>query len=270
MLRIEKKFASLKSQNRCALVAYICAGDPNFAISLELLKNMPAYGADIIELGIPFLDPAGDGPIIEQAAKRSIQGGMTFAKTLEMVAEFRKSNQDTPIILMGYYNSFLKYGLDKIFADAAKSGADGVLIVDLPLEEREEIAKQISATNLAFINLIAPLSDEKRIQKITNSSKGFLYLISMLGITGTKLAQASENKINLEKIRKNSDLPVVIGFGIQEPKQAAEFSKIGADGVVIGSVIVKEIDKNFAQGKTSEEIVKNVCAKISEFAKEIN
>jgi len=266
MKRIEKKFQELKSQGKCAFVSYICAGDPNYETSLEILKNLPKSGCDIIELGVPFLDPAGDGPIIENASKRAIQNGASLKKTLLMVEEFRKINAPTPILLMGYYNPFLKYGLDKIFADIEKSGADGVLIVDLPFEEREEVTKHISATSLDLIDLIAPLTDEKRIKKISASASGFLYLVSMLGITGTKQANLEDNKINLQKIRNNSELPVVIGFGISEPAQAGEFSKIGANGVVIGSAIVKEIDKNYLAKKNSAEIVENVLQKVAEFA----
>ena len=266
MKRIEKTFAQLKLQKKCALIGYICAGDPDYGVSLELLKNMPAAGCDIVELGVPFLDPAGDGPVIEAASKRAIENGASLKTTLQMVAEFRKINASTPVVLMGYYNPFLKYGLEKIFADADLAGVDGVLIVDLPFEERDEIAKHIKATNLDFIDLIAPLTDEERIKKIAGNASGFLYLISMLGVTGTKQAVVEENKINLQKIRNNSDLPVAIGFGIQEPAQAREFADIGADGVVIGSVIVKEIYQNFVAKKSDAEIVKNVCEKISGFA----
>ena len=263
MKRIEKKFTELKAQGQKAFVAYICAGDPDFATSLEVLKNMPAAGVDIIELGIPFLDPAGDGPTIESASKRSIAGGMSLAKTLKMAEEFRKNDKNTPVILMGYYNSFLKYGLEKIFVDADKSGVDGILIVDLPLEERQEIYAEISKTNIDLISLIAPLSDEERVKKIADEkfSSGFLYMISMLGITGTKQAVAENNIENIAKIRKNSKLPIAIGFGIQTPKQAAEFAKIDVDAIVVGSAIVKEIDET--------RDVKKVLQKISEFARAI-
>lgn len=268
MGRIENKFAQLKKENKCALVTYVCAGDPDYKTALEILKQMPANGADLIELGVPFLDPAGDGPTIENASKRAIKNGMSLKKTLEMCEEFRKENNDTPIILMGYYNSFLKYGLNKIFFDAEKSGVDGVLIVDLPLEERDEIANEISKTKINFINLIAPLTDETRIKKIVDSkiSGGFLYLISMLGITGTKLATLEDNKINLAKLRKNSNLPIAIGFGIAEENQAREFSKIGVDAIVIGSVIVKEIEKNLEQ----KDLTKKVLEKINNFSKAIS
>ncbi len=269
MKRIEQKFAELKAKKKCAFVAYICAGHPDYNTSLEILKAMPGKGADIVELGLPFLDPAGDGPIIETAAKCAIANGMTLKKTLEMVAEFRKNDQKTPLILMGYYNQILKYGLDKIFVDAAKSGVDGFLIVDLPLEEEEEILPQISRSGLDLIGLIAPTTSQERAKKIAVKSSGFLYLISMLGITGTKSADITENKNNLQKLRQVSDLPIVIGFGIKTPNAAQEFSQIGADGVVIGSAIVKEIDENYLNKKPVTEIITAATSKVEEFSKEI-
>ena len=266
MKRLEKKFSELKSKKQCAFVAYICAGDPNYATSLEILKLLPEAGCDIIELGVPFLDPSGDGPIIENASKRAIANGASLKNTLAMAAEFRKINGSTPILLMGYYNPFLKYGIDKIFADAEKSGVDGILIVDLPLEERAEIALAAAKSNIDLINLVGPLSGEERISEIAKVSGGFLYLVSMLGITGTKQAAIADNKINLEKIRKNSSLPVVIGFGIQQPSQAAEFAKIGVDGVVVGSTIVKVIEENVVAKKSSGEIVAKVLETVRAFA----
>jgi tryptophan synthase alpha chain len=263
MKRIEKKFKELREQKKCAFVAYISAGDPDYETSLELLKAMPEAGCDIIELGVPFLDPSGDGPIIENAGKRAIQSGMTLGGALKMAAEFRKINDSTPLILMSYYNPILKYGLDRIFIDAEESGVDGILIVDLPTEEEEEILAEISSTKLDLIRLIAPTTDQNRAQKITKNASGFLYLISMLGITGTKSADISENEKNLKNLREVSNLPIVIGFGIQTPKQAKDFSETGADGVVIGSAIVKEINDNFLAKKSSAEIVKAVTKKIT-------
>jgi tryptophan synthase alpha chain len=262
MKRISKKFQELKTQKRCGLVAYICAGDPNYETSLATLKAMPAAGADLIELGVPFLDPAGDGPTIEIAAKRAIAAGMTLQKTLKMVEEFRLNDQKTPLILMTYYNPVLHFGLNKIFTEAEKSGVDGFLIVDLPPEEEKEIMPHLAKTNLDLIRLIAPTTDITRRQKITKNAGGFLYLISMLGITGTTLAKAEDNKVNLENLKKISKLPVAIGFGIQNPQQAKEFSQIGSDAVVIGSVLVKEM----AENKSTEEIVEAVSSKIQEFA----
>ena len=269
MKRIEQKFSELKAKKQCAFVAYICAGDPDYKTSLELLKALPKAGVDIIELGVPFLDPSGDGPIIENAAKRSIANGMSLEKTLEMAVEFRKDDKKTPLVLMTYYNPVFKYGLDKIFVNAAKSGIDGFLIVDLPQEEEVEILPKILGSNLDLIRLIAPMTDSTRAKKITKNSGGFLYLVSMLGITGTKSASISDNKNNLQNLRKVSDLPIVIGFGIQTPNQAQEFSRIDVDGVVVGSTIVKEIDKNFSEKKSSAEIVKNVIAQVAEFSRKI-
>lgn len=269
MKRIEQKFLELKTKKQCAFVAYICAGDPDYKTSLELLKSLPAAGADIIELGVPFLDPSGDGPIIENAAKRSVAGSMTLSKTLKMAAEFRKTDQKTPLVLMSYYNPIFKFGLDKIFTEAEKSGIDGVLIVDLPLEEEAEILSQVSRTKLDLIHLFSPTTDQARAKKIANNAGGFLYLISMLGITGTRSANISENKKNLQKLRRISDLPIAIGFGIKTAKQAGEFAKIGADGVIVGSTIVSEINDNFLAKKSSAEIVAAVTKKIREFSKEI-
>ena len=271
MSRITEKFLELKTKKQCAFVAYICAGDPNYNTSLEILKGLPKAGADIIELGIPFLDPAGDGPLIENASKRAIKNGASLKKTLLMVEEFRKTNQETPIALMSYFNPIFKYGYEKFFQDASASGVDGVLIVDLPFEENEEIFSfsKKSNINIDLISLIAPTTGEDRIKKITTRTSGFSYLISMLGITGTKLAKIEENKINLQKIRNNSNLPTVIGFGIKEPKQASEFAKIGADGIVVGSAFVKEIDESFSAKKSQTEIVEITLKKVAEFSQAI-
>lgn len=269
MQRIEQKFTELKSQNKTAFVGYICAGDPNYEDSLAVLKSLPGAGVDIIELGVPFLDPAGDGPVIEEAAKRAIAAGMTLKKTLQMAQEFRKNDQKTPLVLMGYYNPILHYGLDKIFTDAEKSGIDAMLIVDLPMEEEVEIAAEVAKTNLVLIHLIAPTTSEKRAQEIAKKSKGFLYLVSMLGITGTKAADLNSNKENLQKLRQVTDLPIVIGFGIKTPQQAGEFSRIGVDGVVIGSEVVKEIDKQFSS-KSKEIALNEISVKIREFAQAIS
>lgn len=251
MTRIAQKFTQL--QGKTAFIPYICAGHPNYETSLEILKNLPKAGADIIELGVPFLDPAGDGPIIEDAAKTAIKNGATLKNTLKMVGQFRKNDQTTPILLMGYYNSFLKYGFDNFCQDAKSHGVDAVLITDLPSEEQHEIAPKIKESNLDFINLISPISDENRIRQITaNNSSGFLYLLSFLGITGTKDAQIQDNKINLQRVKSISNLPICIGFGIKTPEQAGQFAKIGFDGVVVGSAIVKMI----SEGKNIDEILK--------------
>jgi tryptophan synthase alpha chain len=221
---------------------------------------------DIIELGIPFLDPAGDGPTIEVASKRAIEAGMNLKKVLQMTREFRELNRETPIILMGYYNPILRYGLEELVRDAKSSGADGLLVVDLPPEEDAELRDFCGQQELALIKLITPTSDEKRMKKIAQNASGFLYLVSILGITGTKSADVAANKIHLEKIRKASNLPVVIGFGIKEPAQAAEMSKIGADGVVVGSAFVNIIAKAVENNSSFEKIPTDVLAKVADFA----
>lgn len=269
MSRIQSKFTELHSQQKCAFVAYICAGDPNLETSTKLLDSMPGAGVDIIELGVPFLDPAGDGVIIQNAARRAVAGGASLAKVLKMVENFRKKDQKTPLILMSYYNPILKYGLGEIFADAAKSGVDGFLIVDLPPEEEGEITAEIKSSGLDLVGLIAPTTSKNRAKKIAEKSSGFLYLISLLGVTGTQAARLDDNLQNLQNLREVSDLPVVIGFGIKEPAQAKEFSKSGAQGVVIGSAIVAEIDKNFCEKKSSDEIVAAASAKMREFTQAI-
>ncbi len=264
--RIEEKFSELKKQNKTAFVAYICGGDPDYDTSAKILDEI-ANHADIIELGVPFSDPAGDGPTIETASKRAIKNGMTLQKTLDMAANFRTNNDSTPLILMGYYNSFLKYGLDNFFDSAKKSGIDGLIVVDLPLEERDEIINELQSSQISLINLISPLTDEDRIDQIVDKkyASGFLYLVSMLGITGTKNASAKDNQEILSKIKKHSDVPVVIGFGIKNPDIAKEFKAINPDGIVVGSAIVKEIADNY-QNLNQEELVK----KVSQITKEFN
>lgn len=266
MSRIKEKFTQLKKQNHSAFIGYICAGDPDYSTSLAILKNMPKAGVDIIEVGVPFLDPAGDGPVIENAAKRAIKNGMSLKKTLLMISEFRKENQTTPIVLMTYFNPLLKYGLNNIFSDAKKAGVDGVLIVDLPLEEEGEVIPQIKESELDLIQLIAPTTNLERAKKIVKKASGFIYLISMLGITGTKEAKAEENIENLHKLRTISKLPIAIGFGIKTPSQAQEFADLGFDGVVVGSTFVKEIEENFLNNKSSAEIVESVTKKIEGFS----
>jgi tryptophan synthase alpha chain len=265
MSKISNKFAELKKQNRTAFIAYICAGDPDYNTSTNLLKEMANY-ADIIEIGVPFLDPAGDGPIIEESAKRAIKSGMTLKKTIEMITDFRKINQSTPIVAMTYFNPILKYGVDKIFSDLKKAQFDAVLIVDLPLEEEKEVVNEVKKNQLDFIRLIAPNTDLSRAKKIIKNASGFLYQISMLGITGTKTAKAEDNIENLNKLRSISKLPVAIGFGIKNPDQLKEFKLIGFDGVIIGSTFVKTIAEAAEKKLSSDEIVKQTINKIKEFS----
>ena len=265
MTRIKTVFKRLKNQKRNAFISFITAGDPDYDTSLKILKKLPENGVDIIELGIPFLDPAGDGPIIEAASKRAIDNGMNLQKVLQMVIEFRKDNQTTPIILMGYYNPILHYGL-KEFAKVAKdSGVDGLLIVDLPPEEDKGLKEETNKVGLDLIKLITPTSDESRIKKIAASASGFLYFVSILGITGTKSSKFEDNKKNIAKIKQFSDLPVVIGFGIKEPSQAKEMSQVGADAIVVGSSLVSIIAKNIEESKDKNQIIDSLLSKAKEF-----
>lgn len=266
MNRIEQTFANLKKENKTAFISYICGGDPDYEISLKILEEMPKNGVDLIEIGIPFLDPAGDGPTIEDASKRAIKNGMNLHKILDLVKDFRKSNNTTPLILMTYFNPLLKYGLNKIFNDIKKSGADAVLIVDLPLEEENEVISQVKKSGIDFIRLITPTTNLERSKKIAKNASGFLYLVSMLGITGTKTANLEENEKNLKILRKASKLPIAIGFGIKTPEIAKEFSKINVDGIVVGSTFVKEIENSLLNKNSKLEITKNTLAKVKEFS----
>jgi tryptophan synthase alpha chain len=264
MTRLKTTFDNLKKQNKTAFISFVSAGDPDYQTSLSIIKELPKNGVDIIELGMPFLDPAGDGPTIEDAGKRAIKNGMNLHKVLKMVAEFRQSNQTTPIVLMGYYNPILHYGLEQFCIDAKKSGVDGMLIVDLPPEEDLDLRTFAKANDLDFIKLITLTSDENRIKIINKSASGFLYLVSILGITGTKSANLDELKNHLAKIKKVSDLPIAIGFGIKSKEQVKEIDSIGAEGVVVGSYLVKVIEDALKNNVDVKRIPEMVIQKVRE------
>lgn len=268
-MRIRDTFTQLRKENKKAFISYLCAGDPHYTTSLEILKGLPDAGCDLIEVGVPFLDPAGDGPVIENASKRAISNGMTLVKTLEMIADFRETNSKTPIILMTYFNPLLKYGLDKIFTDIKQAGVDGVLIVDLPLEEENEVVEFVKKENIDFIRLISPITPENRIKKVLTNASGFVYLVSMLGITGTKLAKIEDNEKNVEILRQHTDLPLAIGFGIQNPNVAREFSNIDTDGIIVGSAFVKEIENSYLANNNLNETKENVLALVKQFSEAI-
>jgi tryptophan synthase alpha chain len=266
MTRIKEKYAELKNNNKKAFTSYICAGDPDYKTSLSILKNLPQAGADIIELGIPFLDPAGDGPIIENASRRAINNGMNLRKTLNMVNEFRQFDNKTPIVLMGYFNPILKYGIDKIFLDAKKAGVDGFLIVDLPFEEENEIIQYIKQADIDLIQLIAPTTNKERATKIVKNASGFLYLISILGITGTKDANPQHNIENVQKLRSISKLPIAIGFGIKTPEIAAKFCQLDIDGVVVGSTIVEIVEKSLQNKDSNTNLLNKINETVGNFS----
>ncbi len=240
--RIAKRFADLKAEGRAGLVTFITAGDPNFDVSSSILKQLPAAGADIIELGMPFSDPMADGPAIQASSQRALNKGASMIKTLDMVREFRKSDADTPIILMGYFNPIYIYGVEKFTAAASEAGVDGFILVDLPPEEAEMRAP-VENAGLSFIYLTAPTTDDARLPTVVEHASGFIYYVSVTGITGTKSAATQDIETALKRLRRHSDLPIAVGFGIKTPEQAAEIGKY-AEAVVVGSAFVNKVTEN--------------------------
>lgn len=237
MSRIEQTFKAL---DRPALITFIMAGDPDAQKSLEVLKALPDAGADIIELGMPFTDPMADGPTIELAGGRALAGGQNMHKTLKMVTDFREGNNTTPIVLMGYYNPILQYGLESFANDAGKAGVDGLIIVDLPPEEADEALKTAKDQGLDIIRLLTPTTTRERLPKILDGASGFLYYVSITGVTGAASADLSAIKPHIDEIKTQTDLPIAIGFGIKTPEDARIFGEIG-DAIVVGSSIVQTI-----------------------------
>ncbi len=240
MSRIDVKFAELKASGKSAFVSYIMAGDPNYDATFELMKGLPAAGVDIIELGVPFTDPMADGETIQLAGQRALAGGMTLKKTLQMAADFRKTDDTTPIVLMGYYNPIYFHGVDQFLADAKASGIDGFIIVDLPPEEDSELAIPAIAAGLHPIRLATPTTDAKRLPKVLQNTSGFIYYVAIAGITGAGSANAQTVGREVARIKQSTDLPVCIGFGIKTPQQAAEMAAV-SDGAVVGSAIVEKM-----------------------------
>jgi len=243
MTRISQRFAELKARNRAAFGPFVTAGDPNFDTSLALLEALPKAGADLIELGIPFSDPMADGPVNQASYLRALQAGMTLPKVLELVRRFRKSDKATPLILMGSYNPIHAYGTARFAKDAADAGVDGLLIVDLPPEEDEVLRAPAALHGLDVVRFVTPTSDGKRLDTILDGAGGYLYYVSMAGITGTRAISAEDVAPHLAALRKRTALPVTVGFGIKTAQQAAEIARI-ADGVIVGSAIVERIAAN--------------------------
>lgn len=238
--RIDKRFAALKSEGRAGFVPFITAGDPTLDVSRELLKALPKAGADIIELGMPFSDPMADGPAVQASSLRALKAGMTLKQTLELVAEFRQGDTDTPIILMGYFNPILNFGPERFAKAADKAGVDGLIVVDLPPEEEDELKPFTDAAKLALIRLVAPTTDDPRLKRVIAGTSGFVYFVSITGVTGTKSSTQADIAEHVGRIRKVTSLPVAVGFGIKTPEQAGEVAQI-ADAAVVGSAIVDEI-----------------------------
>ncbi|MBS0564657.1 MAG: tryptophan synthase subunit alpha [Proteobacteria bacterium] len=240
MTRIDQKFAALRAEGKKAFVAYIMAGDPDLAASLALMKGLPGAGVDVIELGMPFTDPMADGPTIQLAGQRALDGGQTLQKTLDMVADFRKGDQMTPVVMMGYYNPIHSRGVEKFLADAKAAGVDGLIVVDLPPEEDAELCLPAQKAGLNFIRLATPTTDDRRLPRVLQNTSGFVYYVSITGITGAAAAQAGDVGPEVARIKAATDLPVIVGFGITTPEAARQIASV-ADGCVVGSAIVREI-----------------------------
>ena len=245
--RIDTRFADLKSQGRAGLVTFITAGDPTPEVSLEILKALPGAGADIIELGMAFTDPMADGPAIQRANLRALKAGITLAKTLELVRGFRRADSDTPIVLMGYFNPIHSYGVDRFLAEATEAGVDGLIAVDVPPEEDEVLCLPTLKSGLSFIRLATPTTDDQRLPQVLENTSGFLYYVSLAGITGVGAPEASVVEAQLNRIRAHTDLPLAVGFGIRTPEQAEAIAAI-ADAAVVGSALVDTIADAAAQG----------------------
>ena len=238
--RITKTFSRLKAEGRAGLVTYVMGGDPNYDLCLEILRGLPAAGADFIELGFPFTDPMADGPPIQAAAGRALAAGQTLTTILDLVRAFREGDADTPIILMGYYNPIYAYGNDSFLADAKTAGVDGLIVVDLPPEEDEELCLPARRAGIDFIRLATPTTDENRLPAVVKSTSGFVYYVSVAGVTGAGVGERQSVGEDVARIANASGLPVAVGFGVKTPEIAAEMAKL-ADAVVVGSAIVEKI-----------------------------
>jgi tryptophan synthase alpha chain len=266
MTRIEARFAELKTAARPALVTFVTAGDPDYGTSLAIAKALPAAGADIIELGMPFSDPMADGPAIQAAGLRALKGGQTMVRTLDMVRAFRQSDQNTPIVLMGYYNPIYIYGNERFLADAKEAGVDGLIIVDLPPEEDDELCVPTLDARLNFIRLATPTTDDRRLPAVLRNTSGFVYYVSIAGITGTKAPNSAEVAEAVDRIKRHTDLPVAVGFGVTRPDQAAAIGR-NADGVVVGTALVRAVEATLdAEGRATEGTVAAVTELVASLA----
>ncbi len=264
--RIERRFADLKAEGRAGLVVFVTAGDPDYATALDLVKALPAAGADVIELGMPFTDPMADGPAIQASSLRALKSGMTLKKTLAFVTEFRATEQKTPIVLMGYYNPIYSYGVEAFLKDALKAGVDGLIIVDLPPEEDAELCLPALKAGLNFIRLATPTTDDQRLPTVLKNTSGFVYYVSILGITGTKSASNVDIAKAVQRLKRHTDLPVAVGFGIKTADQARAVAE-QADASVVGSAIVQRIaDSLDANGKPKSGLKEHVLELVRDLA----
>ena len=253
--RIDRRFAALKAEGRAALVTFTMAGDPDYATSVAILKALPKAGADVIELGMPFTDPMADGPAVQASSVRALKAGTTMAKVLKMVEKFRKTDKTTPIVLMGYYNPIHAYGTARFARDVAAAGVDGLIVVDLPIEEDEVLRVPARAQGVDLIRFVTPTTDEARLKRIAAEASGYLYYVSVAGVTGTKAVPEDEVRDALARVRAVTNLPCTVGFGIRNVQQADAIARM-ADGVVVGSAIVSKVAENINAGR--ERIVSEV------------
>jgi tryptophan synthase alpha chain len=263
--RIDARFAALKAEGRAAFVAYVMAGDPDRETSLRILKGLPAAGADLIELGFPFSDPMAEGPPIQRAAQRALAQGMTLTGVLELARAFREDDQTTPLILMGYMNLVVHRGIEAFARDAAEAGVDGLIVVDCPPEEAGPLADALDAAGVSLIRLATPTSDDNRLKVIVKRTSGFVYYVSVAGVTGVKEADEAAVAPNVERVRKASGLPVAVGFGIKTPERAAAIARV-ADAAVVGSALVDEVA---AALEVNEDVTGRVLSKVESLAKSV-
>ena len=264
--RLDQCFASLKAARRAALVTFVTAGDPDLATSQALLEALPGAGADIIELGMPFTDPMADGPAIQASALRALQGGQTLRKTLAMAAQFRRANAGTPLILMGYYNPIYVYGVDAFLRDARAAGVDGLIVVDLPPEEDEELCLPAIKAGLAFIRLATPTTDDARLPAVLANTSGFVYYVSIAGITGAAAPDADAVGAAVARIKAHTHLPVAVGFGVKDASSAAAIAA-KADGVVVGSALIEALRQSLVEGRAQPGTVKAVTDLVADIAR---
>ncbi|UFQ97699.1 tryptophan synthase subunit alpha [Pseudomonas wenzhouensis] len=261
MSRLQSRFAELKAENRAALVTFITAGDPDYATSLSILKGLPDAGADVIELGMPFTDPMADGPAIQLANIRALAGKQGMQQTLQMVREFRAGNQSTPLVLMGYYNPIFVYGVERFISDAKEAGVDGLIVVDLPPEHNDELCEPAQSAGMDFIRLTTPTTDDDRLPTVLAGSSGFVYYVSVAGVTGAGAATMDHVEEAVARLRRHTDLPLCIGFGIRTPEHAAEVAK-RAEGAVVGSALIDKI----AEAQSPQQAIDGVLGLCRELA----
>jgi tryptophan synthase alpha chain len=263
--RIDQRFADLRQEGRAAFVAYVMAGDPDAATAAKILAGLPAAGADLIEVGFPFSDPMAEGPPIQRAAQRALANGMTLKGTLDLIRGFRAGDQTTPIILMGYMNPLVTWGFEAFAHDAAEAGVDGIIVVDCPPEEADPLADALDAAGVSLIRLATPTTDDERLKVVVRRTSGFVYYVSVAGVTGVKEADAAIVAPHVERVRKASGLPVAVGFGIKTPERAAAIARV-ADAAVVGSALVDEIAKAV---EMNEDVTVRVLSKVDSLAKAV-